>query len=227
MIRLKDNSIFIADSHYNSDRVILHIILNMIEKQEIKTTQIFLMGDMFDFLSDEIKYFKNINSDIIFLINKLSFNIEIIYLEGNHDFNLSNIFPNLQVIPREIQPISIIHNKKEISIAHGDIFTPLGYNIYTKIIRNHYILKFLNFIDINNWLSKKIENDLKKKNICHKQKDFKSFIQRRIKNYDTDLVIEGHFHQGCISDKYINIPSLCCDKKYMVYTNDKFLFNSL
>ncbi len=227
MIRLKDSSIFIADSHYNSDRIILHTLLRMIEKQEIITQQIFLMGDIFDFLSYEINYFININSDIISLINRLSSSIEIIYHEGNHDFNLANIFPKLKVIARESQPLKIIHNKKEISIAHGDIFTPVGYNIYSKIIRNHYILKLLNFIDINNWLSKKIEKDLKKKDICHKQKNFESFVQTRIKNYKTDLAIEGHFHQGYISDKYINIPSLCCDKKYMIYSNDKFIFHSL
>lgn len=227
MIRLKDSSIFIADSHYNNNRIILHTVLNMIEKKEIKTTQLFLMGDMFDFLSDEIEYFKNINSNIIKLINKLSSNIEIIYLEGNHDFNLSDIFPNLQIISRDIQPITIIENEKKISIAHGDIFTPLGYDIYTKIIRNHYVLKLLNFIDINNWLSKKVEKNLKNKNICHKQKNFKSFVQTRIKNYNADLIIEGHFHQGYISDKYINIPSLCCDKRYMVYCNGKFIFNSM
>ncbi len=227
MIKLKNNSIFIADSHYNDKRIMLHTLLDNIKNGYIKTKQIFFMGDMFDFLADEIEYFQKLNSNTILLINKLSLHIEIIYIEGNHDFNLTKTFPNLKIIPRENQPLNITHNSQNISIAHGDIFTPISYNIYTRIIRNHYFLKFLNFIDFNNWLSKKIEEDLKKKNICHKQKDFKLFIEDRIKNYSTDLVIEGHFHQGNISNKYINIPSLCCDKRYMVYSNGKFIFDSL
>ncbi|MCD8541207.1 MAG: hypothetical protein LRY22_00560 [Aliarcobacter cryaerophilus] len=52
------------------------------------------MGDNFDFLSNEIKYFKNRNKDIIELLNSLSDSFEIFYLEGNHDYNLSKIFPN-------------------------------------------------------------------------------------------------------------------------------------
>ncbi|MEA3497929.1 MAG: metallophosphoesterase [Campylobacterota bacterium] len=227
MITIKENSIFIADSHYNNEREILFTMLSKIQNKEIETSQIFLMGDMFDFLSEEIEYFKTINHKVISLINRLSVDKEIIYLEGNHDFNLSNIFPNLEIITRENQPLNIVQDSKNISISHGDIFTPIGYEIYTKIIRNHYVMKFLNLIDFNNWLSKKIEQDLKKKNICHKQKDFDNFIAKRVDNYNTDLVIEGHFHQGYIDEKYINLPSLCCDKRYMVYLNGKFEFNSL
>ena len=227
MIKLKDSSIFIADSHYNDSRDILYTLLNKINNKEVKTTQIFLMGDMFDFLSDEIEYFKNLNNNVISLINQLSLTIDIIYLEGNHDFNLSNTFPNLKIISREIQPLRVNHNSKQISIAHGDIFTPLSYNIYTQIIRNHYFLKFLNFIDFNNWLSKKVENSLKNKNICHKIEDYNLFIEKRIENYSTDIVIEGHFHQGNISDKYINVPSLCCDNRYLTFINNKFIFTTM
>ena len=56
------------------------------------------MGDIFDFISGESKYFIQQNSDAINLLNKLSKDIEIIYLEGNHDYNLKIIFPNMEVI---------------------------------------------------------------------------------------------------------------------------------
>jgi UDP-2,3-diacylglucosamine hydrolase len=224
MISLKDGSIFIADSHYNDKRVILFTLLNKIKNKQINTTQIFLMGDIFDFLTDEIEYFQKVNHKIILLINHLCLSIEIIYLEGNHDFNLSKTFPNIKIVQRENQPLKINHNSINISISHGDIFTPLLYNIYTKIIRNHYILKILNFLDFNNYISKRLEQNLLKKSICHKHKGFDTFIKKRVENYDADLIIEGHFHQGYISDKYINIPSLCCDKKYVTYNHNKFDF---
>ena len=56
---LKDEAIFIADSHYNKKNQEFKIILEKIKNSEIFCSQIFLMGDNFDFLSNEIKYFKN------------------------------------------------------------------------------------------------------------------------------------------------------------------------
>ena len=78
----------------------------------------------------------------------------------------------------------------------------------------------------NNFISKKIYYGLLKKNICSFMKDFDSFAKRRLANYQADIVIEGHFHQGKIfkSDKqtYVNIPSLCCNKKYFLL-DEKFI----
>ena len=77
-------AIFIADAHYNKKRTQLGDLLLKIKNDEIQTQQIFLMGDMFDFLSGEIDYFKCINYKITSLINDLSITHEVLYLEGNH-----------------------------------------------------------------------------------------------------------------------------------------------
>ena len=215
-LNIKDDTIFIADSHYNINRQELKSLLLDIKSQKLKTSQLFLMGDIFDFLSNEIDYFIEQNQEVINLINQLSKTIEIIYLEGNHDFNLENIFLNTKVISRENQPFICNYKDKKVALAHGDIFTPLSYNIYTKIIRNSFVLNLLNFIDINNWLTIKVNNWLKQKDICNKCNDFKKFAKTRInlyKQYNVELIIEGHFHYGEQEDNYINIPSLACDKK--------------
>lgn len=228
MLKIEDNAVFIADSHYNDQRIHLLTTLQKIESKEIVTPQIFLMGDIFDFLSDEIDYFKKINNTAIELINKLSKELQIIYFEGNHDFNLQNIFPYVKVIKREEQPLQIELNGQKTALAHGDIFTPVSYDIYTKIIRNKCILKILNFIDVGNWLTKKVENDLKRKNICLELDDFTTtIIDQRYKLYNCDLVIEGHFHQSVLKGHYINLPSLCCHNKYTVYSDNQFKFISI
>jgi len=228
---IQDNAIFIADAHYNRERLQLKKIFLMLQNETLCCKQIFLMGDIFDFLSSEIIYFKTINSDIIVLINQLSNTHEMIYLEGNHDYNLENIFPKITVIPREKQPLFISQENKQIALAHGDIFTPTSYNIYTAIIRNHYFMKFINSIDINQSISKYVEKSLMSKNICHKQSNFKEFINQRKSNYNhlkkVDLIIEGHYHQGCKDESYINLPSLACDNRYMIYKNHQFSFNSV
>jgi len=228
---IQNNAIFIADAHYNEKRTDLFTLLSLIKNGEIKTSQLFLMGDIFDFLSGEIEYFKYINYKIITLINDLSISHELIYLEGNHDFHLHKIFPNINVISREDQPLYVENHKKDIALSHGDIFTPKSYEIFTAIIRNHKFLKFINSMDFGNTLSKFVEKKLMKKKICHKMNNFLNFVHQRIEKYDTfsktNLIIEGHYHQGYISDRYINIPSLACDNRYMVYQNKQFSFNIL
>jgi UDP-2,3-diacylglucosamine hydrolase len=225
-LNIKQGAIFVADSHYNKKNKQFLVLLEKLDKKDIKTTQLFLMGDMMDFISGESRYFIQQNSDVINLINKLSNDIDIIYLEGNHDYNLEKLFPKVKVIKRENQPLFAKFENKTISLAHGDNFINWKYDLYCKFIRNTIFLRFMNFIDINYFISKKIENALVKKNICHKMKNFEQIVSKRLKNYNTDIVIEGHYHQGnnyLIDEKeYINIPSLCCQNLYIKIIDSKF-----
>ena len=230
-LNIQENSVFVADSHYNLKNTQFLSFLQKIKSEEIKTKQLILMGDNFDFLSCESAYFIKQNKTVIELLNKLSKNIEIIYLEGNHDYNLQELFPNIKVVKRNNQPLLAKYKENTISLSHGDNFIDWKYDLYCSIIRNSFLLKFLNSIDLNSFISKKIESSLLEKNICHKMKDFEKLINKRIKNYKTDIVIEGHYHQGetyeFANQKYINIPSLCCDNKYIKLNNHIFLKENL
>lgn len=226
-LNIKENAIFVADSHYNKKNKEFLIFLRKVETKEIFTTQLFLMGDIFDFISGESRYFVKQNIEVINLLNKLSKDIQIVYLEGNHDYNLKSIFPNIEVIKREKQPLeAILENNQTVSLAHGDNFINWKYDLYCSFIRNRFFLKFMNFIDINYFISKKIEKALLGKSICHEMKNFEELILKRVKNYNTKIIIEGHYHQGktfIIDDKeYINIPSLCCQKKYTKFADLNF-----
>jgi len=219
-LKIEKGAIFVADSHYNENNPEFLIFLKKLLDKEIVTTQLFLMGDMFDFISGESKYFVQRNKELIDIINILSNDIQIIYLEGNHDYNMEVLFPGVIVIKREKQPLEVLYKEEVVSLSHGDNFTPWHYNLYCKIIRNHTLLVFLNMIDYNNFISKKIYYSLQKKSICSVMNDFDSFAKRRLQNYRSKIVIEGHFHQGKIyeaeNQTYVNIPSLCCNKKYFV-----------
>ena len=225
-LNIKEGAIFVADSHFNQKNIEFLQFLNKLEKEEIKTSQLFLMGDIIDFISSECKYFIKQNYEIIDILNNLSKKIEIIYLEGNHDYNLQELFSNIKIIKRENQPILGKFNDITISLSHGDNFINWKYDLFCNVVRNRYFLKFMNFIDINFYISKKIENALLEKNICHKMKNFEEIVFKRLKNYDTNIVIEGHYHQGGTyvfeNKKYINIPSLCCQKKYTRFENFNF-----
>lgn len=221
---IKEGAIFIADSHYNKERNELVTILEKIKSGDIPTTQLFLMGDIFDFLCEESTYFKTINKTPIDLINELSSKIEIFYFEGNHDFNLKTIFPNVIVFERDIQPIAFLVDSKLAYLSHGDIYTNNTYNLYCKIIRNSLLLKMVNFLDFNNIITTKISDKLASKNICKKLENFDEVIKKRIGRYPLcDLIIEGHFHQNnsLLYDNkhYFNLPSAFCSKKYATMSN--------
>jgi len=225
-LNIKDDAIFVADSHYNERKPQFFTFLKKLDSKEIRTSQLFLMGDMFDFISGESEYFINKNNDLIELINKLSKVIEIVYLEGNHDYNMDMLFPQVLVIKRENQPLKAKYREKNVEIAHGDIFTPWHYNLYCKIIRNHPLLVFLNMIDFNYFISRKIYYTLINKEICYEMENFNEFAKKRLQNYDSQIIIEGHFHQGKTYEEnqqlYVNVPSLCCENSY--YKLDK-VFN--
>lgn len=235
-ISIKSGAILISDAHYNPNRTELFFFLKSILDGEIKTTQIVLMGDIFDFLASQIDYFTIQNKEMIELLNQLSQTIEIIYLEGNHDYNLKELFSNIKVIPRDNQPVICefwdetkqYSNKKirKIILSHGDIFTPKGYNLYTSIIRNSRFLKFLNFIDFKNWLTKKIDFWLRKKDLSEQFEDFEIFAIRRLllyKTHKSDFIIEGHFHQGKSYKHYTNLPAFGIACEYKVFPNREIL----
>lgn len=223
---IKEEALFIADSHFNKNRGELLSFLKKIDSKEIECSQLFLMGDMFDFISSESRYFVNINKEVITLLDKLSKEMEIVYLEGNHDYNMKSLFNHIKVYKREEQPIFYKYGEKTVALAHGDIFVNNSYDLYCKIIRNSTLLKFLNFLDFNYWLSKKIENALLGKNICGVINSFEELAKKRVTNYKTDIIIEGHFHQGkeyeIDSKRYINVPSLFCSKEYLILKDNKF-----
>lgn len=221
---IEDGAIFLADAHYSKNRLELKKILLKIKLGEVQTTQLFLMGDIFDFLCDDLDYFQKCNGDMIELINELSYDIKIIYFEGNHDFNISKTFKNVDVISRKIQPAVFSLDGEIVVLSHGDLFISKGYDIYCAIIRNRTLAKFINFMDINNWFSKRLESWLGKKHKSYKFEDFHKFAQKRLevyKNFNCMYIIEGHFHQGKSDGKYINIPALL-ENQYLVYKDGQF-----
>ena len=230
-LSIQNEAIFVADSHYNEKNKEFLLFLKKIESKEILCSQLFLMGDMIDFISGESRYFIKQNIEVINLLNKLSNEIEIIYLEGNHDYNLSKLFPKIRVIKRDKQPLILTLNDKKIALSHGDNFINWHYNLYCKIIRNSYFLKFLNILDIGFFLSKKIEITLQNKNICHNLNYFENLVKKRVRNYSEDIIIEGHYHQAKTynldNKTYINIPSLCCQKSFTRFKNKIFLNEKL
>ena len=236
-MRLNDDAIFIADSHTQKNRDALIYKLNNLKMIMPKIpSQIVLLGDIANLLVGGIKSSEKENEELIKCIKNIK--SQIIYFEGNHDFNLSKIFDcdNITTISRASQPIIMQYKNKKILLAHGDIFLNKQYELYINTITSNKVITFLNYID---FISKNIIFDFIQKKIKAKiikypnNEDY--IIQNRISKYKTyiklldtkiDMIIEGHFHIGkIINDKdfvYVAMPSFYHNAKIFDLKNIKF-----
>ena len=224
---IRENALFIADAHYPHHGDEFLKILQNLESGKIKTPQLFLMGDIFDLLFGYNEYIKTFSQKSITLLQKLSTTIEIYYLEGNHDFCLKELFPNINVYSREEQPIEFELNNQTTYLAHGDLYeTGFGYDLYCKLLRDKTTLTLLRPFEkaiINNRII-----NLKKKKICNGFIKYKERFEKISRHYPSNsIIIEGHFHQGVVHQNYISLPSLACQGLVGVVERGELRFKTL
>jgi len=222
-IEIKEGAFLIADAHFSHQRPELFSLIEAIHSKKLQPTQLILMGDLFDALFGSITFTLETNAKILKLINDISEFIEVIYLEGNHDFNLKEVFPKAKVFTIANQPVMCTYKDKTVCLAHGDFTGDFLYKIYTSIVRNPSVLKVLNSFDnmINHYILKKLDNYLSKKDDCKEFTGFREYMQKRLSNRVTcQYFIEGHFHQNRSLDlenfKYINLGAFACNQRYFI-----------
>lgn len=222
-IEIKEGAFILSDAHYSHERPIFLDFLRTIQKKELCPSQFILMGDIFDALFGEIAYTHKKNQEAIDILNKISQEIEVIYLEGNHDFNLKKIFPFAKVFPISMQPLRCRFKDREVLLSHGDREGSFGYKIYTFLIRNPFILSLLRVVDSlsRHAVLRCLDAYLKKKDDCKEFAHFESFIAKRLDaKYSCALFVEGHYHQnrafGLQNFEYINLGAFACNQRYFV-----------
>ncbi|EAK9869498.1 UDP-2,3-diacylglucosamine diphosphatase [Campylobacter lari] len=223
MICIKENAIFIADAHENEDRRGFWEFLQALKDKRIQTPQLFLMGDIFDLLIYEVKATHDFAKTYIDLLEELANEIEIIYLEGNHDFNLAKFFKKVKVFSIKQQPLLCeFQDKTLVKLAHGDIFLKPLLQFCLKSLRNHYLLCFLNFINeiSGQKITNKILQNQNKKQLVRKIHNFDMIVKNRIKNYESRFVVEGHYHQDVFFEfeniKYINLATFAYKESFFI-----------
>jgi UDP-2,3-diacylglucosamine hydrolase len=231
-IELKEGAFILGDAHYSYKRPELLEFIRAIHSKKLKTTQIIFMGDIFDALFGSISKTLEENKEAIRLILEISQDIEIVYLEGNHDFNLKKVFKNIKIFTIYEQALRCTYNNKTIYLAHGDFESNTSYRAYTWFIRNPYILPVLNILNntFNNFVLKNLDKYLGIKDDCKEFTGFRKYISQRLDGkYECDYFIEGHYHQNktVVFDHfiYINLAAFACNQRYFIVNslNDKEL----
>ncbi len=220
---IKPGAVFIADAHYHEERDALLFLL----QDFLKTPppQLFLMGDIFDFLIGIFPYLMEKNRPLIDVIEALGEKTEVYFFEGNHDFLLDGKIKNITYVPLAKQPMLFELNGKRVALSHGDFDESPRHNVMTRLARNYFFITFVHLVSfnfINNWYVKKTEQKLKAKRLCRRFDGFEAFIGKKIKKnlQNADVVIEGHYHQG-VSIKYgqqlyFNVDGFACNQSYSV-----------
>ena len=220
---LREGAILIADAHCAPWRTPFLDFLRALESGAVQTPQLILMGDILDMLYGPIPRTYRYNAEAIERLNRLSSRIEVIYLEGNHDFLLSRVLPNVRVIRRQEQPLLMRYGERILSLSHGDTVMGTGYEIYTALIRNPFVLWTLRIVDIlgRGFIVAWLEKLMKHKTHCRTIDDFETVIRKRLSGINCtgiDIMIEGHFHQNRTFDfgslHYINLAAFACNERY-------------
>lgn len=227
---LQSGAILIADAHCAPWRTSFIDFLHALESGAITTPQLILMGDVFDMLYGPIPRTYSYNTEGLTLLNRLSEHLEIIYLEGNHDFLLEKLLPRVRVIRRQEQPFMMSCEGKRVALSHGDSEMGLGYEIYTALIRNRLILAILRTIDTlgSGFIVRWLEKEMKRKIHCRPIEHFEILIENRISSLDVssiDVLIEGHFHQNRTFQvnglDYINVGAFACNERYFTVQSNQ------
>jgi UDP-2,3-diacylglucosamine hydrolase len=222
---IKEGAFIISDAHYSAKRPELEQLFSRIDEGILQPTQLILMGDIFDALFAPIPTTLHINKKMINLLNSIASKIEVLYLEGNHDFCLDGIFENVKIIPLAQQPLTCKFQDKTVLLAHGDFSEGLSYRFYTALIRSRFILNLLNLINTlsNNTILSKLDSYLDKKEDCNQFRGFENYIQKRLQEQfrdRCDYFFEGHFHQNRgfkVGDfNYFNLAAFACNQRYFI-----------
>ncbi|MEA1917989.1 MAG: metallophosphoesterase family protein [Campylobacterota bacterium] len=225
--KLLESAIIVGDVHYDKNHREFLTLLDDILSSKIVTSQLILLGDIFDLLFGEVEVTHVENMEAIKRLFLISKTVEVIYFEGNHDFNLDMIFKDssIKTISIQNQPMLFTCNKKRVYLSHGDNNSDLQYTIFTTILRSHLVMSLLALINkkFNNIVINKLNEHLSKKVQCKEFVNFKEHIEKRalhVKLEPCDYIVEGHYHQNRSfkfnNFEYINIGAFACNQRYFV-----------
>ncbi len=216
-------TIFISDLHLaDSDDPRTIKFLSFMDREQSELERLIVGGDLFDlWIGDKGIFFSKYQT----ILNKLSElrqkGIEIVYLEGNHDFSLSKYFSDtlkIHVVPEEVQ-LNI--GGAKVFIAHGDQVNreDHGYLFLRWFLRTPF-LRLLVKILPSSWLwalSHRSSYVSRHYRAPHPNtiQLFRDFAKNKLESDSCDVVILGHTHHP---DE--QVYEIAGKKKYYFNTGD-------
>ena len=230
--------VIISDSHFKQrEEKNLKILLNFLSSLNVSNTKhVVFAGDVFDFIAFFNSFFINYWSAFFSCCQKLkNRGIEVVFIEGNHDFGLEHFFSNALKSSFTLggdMMLSFSHpTLGVVQIGHGDnIVCPSNYLPFRRLVKSKItqtISKYLvpgrlMFFIFGGWAKISRKKDqyrfISREKIISHVKDF-----LHSQNKKTDVLVLGHVHvlTDChvektrllIGPSWFEIPSVLIIKK--------------
>ncbi|MEO1942248.1 MAG: metallophosphoesterase [Campylobacterales bacterium] len=216
--QLKEGAIFVADLHWRPGEPSLPELINLLLKK--RPSQLIFAGDIFHLLLD-FPELVEWNREGIEGIWELSREIELYYLEGNHDFGVSKILPGVGE--------GLYSKEQQIIVHHGDWGEGIGYSLYRRVIRKKVTQLLLHY-GTGNWMNGWLFRKLLRKDVRIPAQFPVSQLFYR-KNW-RGLLIEGHYHTGGGyfwrgERGYLALPCYYSTGKVATFDKNKFYFEKI
>lgn len=205
-------------------------LLRFIDAKLQPGDKFFIVGDLFDLFIGNKKIFSERFHELIEAIRKLGTrNIEVFYIEGNHDFHLEGIFDDSPHVRMYSDYLHYEWNGKKFLFSHGDKINwrDFSYQAFRIVTRN---LLFQCIVEaVPGEIIDKIGNGMSKASRGYHSEPTEKVVQL-FRNYACDqisggydFVIMGHSHHiddmhfrvGDHSGQYVNVGYPRKHRKYL------------
>lgn len=236
---------FLSDFHLGApdyERSLLREkkILHFLNSIRSTASEIFILGDMFDFWYE---YKKVVPKYFVRLLGKLGelsdAGIKLHFFIGNHDMWMNGYFEKELNITTYSEPQRFEYNKKKFLIGHGDGLGPgdSGYKFLKRIFRN----KFCNWlfgqlhptwgIGLANYFSRKSREKTGNANaiwLGEENEWLVIYCKEILKKEDIDYFVFGHRHypaevQLTPGSRYINLGDWITNFTYAEFDGDHMI----
>lgn len=204
---IKYKTLFISDLHLGSSHSNAEAFLNFIRNVECE--KMYLCGDIFDFhvIKTSFLWSETFNTVIQKLLRKARHGTNIIYIPGNHDYQLRKFhrykFGNIEIYTSHIH---LVDGKTPIKIMHGDEFDTFYHQKKILYAIGSAIYSFALFIDkqfrkLNSKASFSFFFKRKVKSFFEKITNYHQNILNHAHSEGVEGVISGHTHLPGLSLK--------------------------
>lgn len=204
------NTIIVSDIHLGSIRSNADELYKLLTGRWGTYDRLILNGDIFDDLN--FKRLPKGQWNLVSFLRGKSNDIEIVWINGNHDERTMEVLRHLLGIPI-VDKYLFRENNVSFMVTHGHLLNPF-FGFYKKL-ENFFIwiYSFLEKFDKRGFFISRIEKYVKDKT--------KNFALTHAKFGSYDWVICGHSHQPEKDKPYVNCGGWVNELKTWVEVNEK------
>jgi len=197
-------TIFLADAHLRApEDHNYRLLLRFLEELQGTTDTLCILGDLFDFRIGLPQLPFDEHEPIIAALSRLrDAGTRLIYLEGNHDFQLGPRFAERIGAELHVGPVVVELQGKQVLLCHGDLVNRADwrYRLLYHMVRSRALLWSGRWLPAN--VIQRIRQCLQRSSSGRYEDNTTRWNYRRIiSNYasrirsqEIDAVVLGHFH---------------------------------